>query len=229
MLRYLISLTIVALSIAVLGQTKLLPVEKDPMTQFEARKWGANRAHYGQFLFDVEFDIPHSDASRDYHFGASWGMVFGYTYRYRIANPVNIGVGLNYRFHWMRLNRSGMLKVYDNAIHDKVRLSSNDIRLNPFIRINLSSRRGNYLGNYIDLGAFGAVNVWRSIDVFDEVDDVKRQIRLRPYKMINNTFYGVFATVGFNTTRLTVSWNLSNNVDDALNMAKLNIAYGAYF
>ena len=47
--------------------------------------------------------------------------------------------------------------------------------------------------------------------------------------MINNTFYGVFATVGFNTTRLTVSWNLSDNVDDALNMAKLNIAYGAYF
>jgi hypothetical protein len=186
-----------------------------PKNHEQIPTWGANRAHYIQGIFGVGFYTPISVDNPDFKTGRSYEINFGAIYRYRIANSFNVGTALSLTAQSIALNKIGMVKSWDNAIHSKANLSNTLLTLKPFFRFNLSPKRGDYLGSFIDVGAFGSWNFYPTA-MFTDKRNGERYVQMYQQDKQQERFqYGCFASVGRDWFRLEASYHLTNILKDS--------------
>jgi hypothetical protein len=200
------------------AQTNLLHVRTDPREKYERGVWGQNFTHYGKIILLADFYFKNNNEAVDYK--GTTGVGLGYSYRYKLANPVNVGAALTFRAHWTNLNANGISKIYDSEIYKKGQLYTTEFRLNPFFRFNLMPRRGNYMGSYIDIGPFGAINLHRSLKVVNKTGDVITAVKTSPSDEINKYYYGLSASFStdYSGIRFGISanWNLRPIADKTI-------------
>lgn len=192
-----------------MGQTEVIrKTIHDYSTQ--TPNWGPNRAHFFQGYLNLGFYTSTFTPNRDFKIGSSFDLGLGTIYRYRVSNFMNLGVGLGYIYQKVVLNNKGMVKAWDTQLHSKAKLANNVLSAKPFVRLNLSPKRGDYLGTFIDLGGF--VN-WNFYPVTSFSDNQADQRYVQKYvfdKEQERIQYGAFLKVGRDWFRLGSNYYLSN-------------------
>jgi len=166
MKRFTIILSLFIYGLTGFAQTIVMQ-NTNPMQPYQEKKHGENRKHYNQGFISFGVVTPAGAKSDDSYFGKSFVFDFGFRYRYRVSNFLNIGNDLSYYIQGNRLDHSGMKKIYDGMVHDKENIIQNELRISPFIRFNLTPNRGNYLGTYVDFAGYLG---WNFLPVFRAVD-----------------------------------------------------------
>jgi len=99
-------------------------------------------------------------------------------------------------------------------------MNFNKLGSNVYFRINFT-RRGNYLGNFLDFGA--SVDWTFAMRHFtkEKTDNIITKTRSRGYDYYNPLNYHVFARIGFNRYVLSGSYRLSDVFKNKYNYPEL--------
>jgi len=211
MKKILSLLAILLFSLTGFSQTIIMQ-DSNPMAPYEVKTQGPNLKNYGQWFIGFGAVTPVGAASDNTIFGKSLLFDLGYRYRYRVSNFFNTGFDLSYYLQGNRLNKSGMLKVYDGLVHGRENIIQNEFRLSPFLRFNLTPKRGNFLGTYVDLGGYVA---WNFLPVFRAVDTRTSNNEMLKYTrqfdpMQKRYEYGLTGRIGRNKLIVFAHYRLSD-------------------
>jgi len=196
MKKYLLLSFFILFSIANYSQTVLLQEEvKDTVPG----KHGQNLRNFSHFYIGLGFIAGEPDSSgSDILYGRSTNFVFGYRYKFRICNFLAIGYDLGFNRYSYSLKQWAKKITPDTILHNKEKIIFNDLGISGYMRFNYG-KRGNRIGNFIDLGGYGdwtfsGVNFFK--DKNDNGNIFKTSIsHLKYYEAVN---YGALARIGFN-------------------------------
>lgn len=166
MIKNLIFLVLVFLSAGVAAQDVVL--DKNVDEQYTEKR-GPNMRQYGHLYEGFAFVIPYDEvAGASTEFGRSGSLVFGYRYKLKLLSFYAIGFDLSH--NWTRY---GIKPEDDVAVETgnplsrasevyRMGLGISSLGAEAYNRINIG-KRGNVLGNYLDIGVKGNWNYARKL------------------------------------------------------------------
>lgn len=175
-------------------------------------QWSCVDKHFGYYFISYAMPIPISENIELE--GKSGKFRVGYMYRYKIAKPFDIGLGLNY------------LRQSTGFIYDSVAMPmpsfkkqtfskiEHSVECAAFMRFNFGKSDFRHLGWHIDIGAsysydFASIN--KTVNIYDNKSShgkIKNKIRDKkaPYRHD----YGIFARIGWNYIALTCEYSFAD-------------------
>jgi len=160
-------------------------------------RYGPNRRHYGHFLFNFGSSIDAGDAGARIVQPRLDQFSFGYRYKLRLFQHLALGLDAALTSFDYRLQQKAGKILPDTVLHNKERMLFTVLNGGAYMRINVG-RRGNQLGNYLDLGGYGGLTVSHTHYTKDKLPDGStvrmRRNRLDYYQLFN---YGVTARIGY--------------------------------
>ncbi|MCF8332322.1 MAG: outer membrane beta-barrel protein [Bacteroidales bacterium] len=186
---------------------------------------------------DVNYfeDIPENGPNRKhyYHFYGSWGMMFGSTennrspikealsyrfdlgfrYKRKISEFYSLGYELNLGNNNFRLADENARTLPDIKHYDKEKINLYNFGIGLYNRFNFG-RRGNYIGNFMDIGAYGNWNYFSRYYYKDEVSNgEKRKFSQNNPDYMKPIQYGIFARIGYNRYVIFGRYRLSDMIN----------------
>ena len=203
-----ITLSFILLLLPAFSQTPVLSEEVD--LNIEKPKFGENRRNYTHFYISLgalfgkaEGDIMEINPWKSLYYD------FGFRYKLKLFEYNAVGFQIYFNRYSYRL------KYNDNQVaHDKDRLINNNLGLGLFDRVNFS-KRGDYLGNYLDIGAYGEF-AYSRIQWYKQKQSNGEvlEAQLKKLKSVEKLNYGVFANLGFGKKILFFKYRLSDMISD---------------
>lgn len=155
-------------------------------------------------------------------YGSSTDINLGVRYKYKVNKFFSLGAEAYYRAAIYSI-RQDTLKIFpDTVMNNRERLTFHNISFGSYLRFNLEKKRGNRVGNFIDLGGYGEWTFRLNQFTRNKLPD-GRLIRsnitgLDYYKTFN---YGVQARLGFNRWIIFSSWRFSDYFYPSKNLPEL--------
>ncbi len=137
-------------------------------------------------------------------------FTIGYRYKKRLFQYLSLGTDIQYRTNYFSLKQNNNKILPDTVLHKKEKLIFKQIELSGFLRFNFSKRRGNFTGNYLDIGARESWTMQLTKKTIDNNNNLKTKIEVdgfEYYEAFNNY---VFARIGINRYAVTGTYRLSN-------------------
>lgn len=179
-------------------------------------KFGPNKTHYLHSFVGLGFAAsPAEGKGADILYGSSHSLEFGYRYKIKFAEFLAMGLDLSYIYQAYHIKQTDEKTIPNPVIHDKEKFKLNNINSAVFFRINYD-KRGNIIGKFIDLGAYGLftyhVNrLYGDFSVNNAVSGgdyvVVSEKNLNYFENLN---YGAFARFGFEKFVVFGKYRLSN-------------------
>jgi hypothetical protein len=197
------------------GQTVLLH-ETINDYDFKIPKKGPNFRHFNYLNIGYAFFIP-SNSSNEIETRAANTTIFtiGWRYKYKIANWIAIGGGINYSNEIFDLKQETGKVVPDSILHSKEKLKFNSLGPDVYIRFNFG-KRGNIIGRFIDLGAYAAY-AFKVKDMYEDNLEknlstgnagIQKVIR-SDLDYVEKIHYGLKVRIGVNRFVLTGTYRLN--------------------
>ncbi|MBX7203365.1 MAG: hypothetical protein IT240_06750 [Bacteroidia bacterium] len=184
---------------------------KDPAIDSIVPHWGPNRRHYIHPYIAIGMAIDGGEQGgriRQPHFFDE--TRFGFRYKRRLNGVFSLGGDLLYNVQNYSLRQDSLKILPDTLLYKKQRMLFHQLRGAVFIRINYD-KRGNRLGNYIDLGAYGDFNFAHIMYTrIKNADNTLTRAKTSRLKYFNPLGYGLHARVGFNLFSCYVQYRLSD-------------------
>jgi hypothetical protein len=147
--------------------------------------------------------------------GLSSGLDLGLRYKRRITNYLATGLELGINATSYKLKQNDPKTIPDTVINDKEKFQISSIMSSGYVRINVG-RRGNFIGNYIDLGAYGGWNFQQKHKTTNENSDGEKvRVSTTRLKYVENFSYGLLARIGVSRYALTAHCRLSDIFESA--------------
>jgi len=142
--------------------------------------------------------------------GTSIDFDFGLRYKRRITNYLAAGLDLGITTAAFKLKQKSPKTVPDTVINDKEKIQISSLVSSGYVRINVG-RRGNYIGNYLDLGAYYGWNFQKKHKTTNE-NEAGEKVRESTTKLkyVENFSYGLITRIGINRYALFASYRLSD-------------------
>jgi hypothetical protein len=155
-------------------------------------------------------------------YGNSGNFLFGLRYKYRVSNFFSWGADAYYSGLFYAIKQDSVKAFPDTLINDKERLTFHNLSIAPYLRFNLEKKRGNRVGNFIDLGAYGEWTFRLSQFTKNKLPD-GRVVRATTTGLdyYNSFNYGAMARLGFNRWIFFASWRFSNLFKASKNLPEL--------
>jgi len=204
------------------AQAQEVLLHRNVSNDMATSKRGPNRTHFNHLYTNLGFitGAPENSTAAIIH-GKSTAFHVGYRYKLKLNNYFSTGYELAYSTASFRITQKEGKLVPDAILHKKEALSFQSFTLGVYQRINVG-RRGNHIGNYLDLGAFGGWNVGLKHEYNDETPEgIRIKTQKRGMKYWEPFSYGVMARVGFNRFAVTGSYRLSNVFKEKSNIPEL--------
>lgn len=208
--KLLFLVPLLLLAVLPLAAQRIL-IEEDLRGDTIVTDFGMNRKHYFHNYLGVHFPVGSGEVSQaDVAIGRSWTLEYGFRYKRRYSQTFSGGLETVFKrssYHPERFLQVDLPEGYDYNREKFVFLSLGMI---GYQRINLSKKRGNYIGRFVDIGAYGDIhyNVRHIMRIEGEEDNMR--IR-RSHMGLHELFsYGVIARVGLNNFVLKASYRLSD-------------------
>ena len=148
--RTIIFIIILTAANAAFSQEAIL--DENVAAYYETEKnFGQNRKHYIHFYLGTEFAAGPAENIK-IRYGNSGSTILGVRYKRKILNFYAIGLDLNYHHTNFRIDEKNDTFL-DLVIHSKERLVFDMAGLEFYNRINIG-KRGNFIGNFVDLGLY---------------------------------------------------------------------------
>jgi len=160
------------------------------------RDWGQNKSHWMHFYGAFGFITPINQSTwSPIYFGKASNWELGLRYKKRITNWLAIGGNISYDFFNYRMLQSVDKTFPDQQLYDEQKVLIHNFSMQPFIRINYG-RRGNIIGNYVDLGFFYNAIMSSREKMLGTPSGLDKVIIKNPSYMPGD-YYGFFANIGF--------------------------------
>jgi hypothetical protein len=204
---------------ALTAQNVLLHKE---VSDSEIVKFGPNLKNFRHFYFGLGFIAGKPDSTgSDIITGYSMNYLVGFRYKLRVTNWFAIGYDIDFTSYGYRLKQASSKITPDTILHDKEKLTFSDLGADIYMRFNYG-RRGNRIGNFIDLGGyadwvFSARNYMK--DKIANGNVVETTISHLNY--FNPYNYGAVARIGFNRYVLFGYYRLSDIFKTSYNYPEL--------
>jgi len=199
------------------GQTVLL--EQDVNADTIPKMVGPNLKHFSHFYFGYGFVLGADADGSKIKYGSSSDFVYGYRYKRKLSEFYAVGFDLFYHSTAFHLKQDSTKALPNNILHDdkgeKEKLTFHNFSLGLYNRFNFG-KRGNYIGNFLDLGArvdwpFSVVHFTKDIYDIANINNggvVKTKTTRLVYT--EPIYYNAFARLGFNKFVITASYRLSD-------------------
>ncbi len=202
--------TILLLLIAFWSYGQTVVVSEDVDELHEDTDYGMNRKHFTHVFIGLHFMAgPPENASADIRYGRSRSFEYGYRYKRRLSNTFSFGSEIISRRYAFHIKQSEQKLVPDNVIKDREKLVFVDVGLGVYKRINFG-QRGNYIGRFMDAGAYASWIFHSRHVYFLEEDGVNIRVRKSGISYPAAFDYGVTARLGFNNWVLKGSYRMSD-------------------
>lgn len=178
-------------------------------------KYGQNLRHYVHPVIGLGMMAGPSEQGADIQYGTSINLDLGVRYKLRLARYFATGCDLSYNFYSFKLRQNEEKILPDTIRHNAERLLFNNLTLGVFARVNIG-RTGNYIGKFVDLGAYGET-VFYSDHFFRDknADGTVNRTHVSGLNYINDLQYGVYARCGISRYVITFKYRLSDLFKDS--------------
>jgi len=219
MKKYSIAILLTLLSLTGFTQTVLMHQDVNDTV---LGKHGPNLRNFSHFYVGFGFIAGKPDsAGSAIKYGRSVDWMLGYRYKFRISNFFAIGYDIDFNSYTYALKQSAGKTLPNDTLHNKEQMNFDDLGLAGYMRFNYG-RRGNRVGNFIDIGAFGDWSFASDHFTKDKKQNgniVKTTVSRLKY--INNTNYGFTARVGFGRYVFFANYRLSDLFKTSYHYAEL--------
>ena len=192
------------------------PVDKSEET------FGPNRFKFAHSTFSFGGFMPGAESDRvtiapEYNWGKSYYVQFGARYKTKLAKALAICFDWGYTFNRVYFDDyEGAISPEDlnynfNSRAENTRILMHELYAEFNIRV-VANNRGNVIGNYLDVGAYGAWQFANSSRSEYEGLDVKE---FTP-DFDNRLYYGFQARLGWNHIAIPVRYRAMNIIYDDL-------------
>lgn len=200
----------VALLLLVCLQTKAQEVllERDPAIDTADVTFGPNRRHFSHpYIAGGAVTGPRNNGGRLAPLG-NYYIALGYRYKYRFNDFFALGFEYSVSNTTLTLRQEKAKILPDTIRHKTERLNWMHLNLGFYTRVNFY-KRGDIMGNYLDLGVSGSwcpsfVHFWK-----DKEGSRTIRTRERGLKYIERFGYSAFARLGLDRFAISVSYRLS--------------------
>ncbi len=155
-------------------------------------------------------------------YGNSGDVLLGLRYKYRVSNFFSFGTDGYYHAAVYSISQKAGKTFPDTILNDKERLTFHNLSIAPYLRFNLERKRGNRVGNFIDIGAYGEWTLRLTQFTKNKLPD-GRIVRTNTNGLdyFNSFNYGAMARLGFNRWIFFASWRFSNLFKASKNLPEL--------
>jgi hypothetical protein len=149
----------------------------------------------------------------------SGSFILGYTYRYKVLNPLDLGVELKFVNRYSRINKDFQNIFNPGLYYDKVKTFHNSVGSSFYLRYNLSKSDYRHLGIFIDFGAYYDYAFNYGIAYKLKNDNINERIRFKKLYYLSPMDYGILFRVGLNNFSLFCQYSFTdwivnfNNLD----------------
>ncbi len=213
MKRYLLVIIALLFSSTLFSQEVLM--DETPDSLYTPKKWGPNRANYVHFYvaYGMAAGLPEGNAF-DLKYSLSREWRFGVRYKRRICNHYAMGLDLSLSSYRYRILQNNSKQFPDSLLHEKQYLQLPTVGLEYFNRINIG-RRGDRIGNYLDLGAYATYTYSPTLTFIDKLSPSfqgasEAKVELSELDYITDTQWGFKARLGINRYVLWASYRMSD-------------------
>ena len=214
MKKLLIIAAIALLPLTFSAQTVLM--EEYPASDTIVPKWGKNLRHFIHLYFSYSMIVDDfSNNTAKNKIPGSGEFALGLRYKLKLTNFYAMGLDFGMNSTGFAVKQSDGKTFPTNIKHKKENIQLSSLSLEYFNRINFD-RRGNKIGKFIDIGAYGFVNLnsWHYIqDVYDTLSfGSSKKIEVKYFKpdYLNNYGYGASVRLGMDMFVLTARYRLSD-------------------
>jgi hypothetical protein len=218
-MKRLFTLIFLAFSLGVFSQDILLSQNVKADTIRPTR--GPNLKHFVQGYVGLGVPVYTNEDVTYTKFGASTAIDFGVRYKRKLASYFAVGLDLGVSLSGYRISQEDGKFVPDTIINDKEKIQINTLAGSGYMRINVG-RRGNYIGNYMDLGAYGGWNCVKKHKTTNENSEGEKvKVVTSGLNYIENFSYGLLTRLGSGRYALTAGYRLSDIFKASYDMPEL--------
>jgi hypothetical protein len=182
---------------------------------------GPNLKHFFQGYIGLGFPLYTSEDVNYTKFGSSTAVDFGMRYKRKLAEYFAVGGDLGLNLTAYKIKQDHGKTVPDTMINDKEKFQINLLRSSVYARFNVG-RRGNHIGNYLDLGLYGGWNCVKKHQTINENQDQEKvKVTTSQLKYIENFSYGLISRIGINRWTITANYRLNNTFEASVALPEL--------
>lgn len=185
---------------------------------------GPNLKKFYHFYFGSGLIFGNQEKGAHVTFGNSTDLVFGLRFKRKLNGTFAIGYDASYRLLSYNYEQFKGKSFPSNTGHKREKLNLNNLNAGLYSRINLG-RRGNFIGNFIDLGVYGEYVFAGTYKVTDFIkskefnENVYRVTRMRGLDFLNPVNYGLAIRAGINKFVFYANYRLSEVFDNSKSFA----------
>jgi hypothetical protein len=206
-----ISLILVLFFLANALSAQSVLLHKDVNDTIVVEKFGPNLKRFGHFYFGAGFIFGKPDSvGSETVAGLSMNYMLGFRYKIKLTNWFALGGDLALSTYSFRVKQDSSKAIPNNIIHDKEKISLGDLGANAFLRFNFG-KRGNRIGNFLDLGGYADLTISGRHYYKDKMDNKNViETTISHLNYLNAYNYGAMARIGFNRYVIYGSYRLSD-------------------
>ena len=211
--------TAVFIGLISIGVAQTVLLEQDVNADTIPKIVGPNLKHFSHLYIGYGFVLGADAVGSEIKYGSSSDFVYGYRYKRKLSEFYAVGFDIFYHSTTFHLKQDSNKVLPNNILRkhkgEKDKLTFHNLSLGLYNRFNFG-KRGNYIGNFLDLGArvdwpFSVVHFTK--DKLNTANDNNGKVvktKTTGLVYINQIYYNVFARFGFNKFVITASYRLSD-------------------
>ena len=173
--------------------------------------FGQNRTHFVHYYIGYGLITNYEqNIGSEINLGKSFDFEFGFKYKLKLTNWLAVGSNFSYDIMSFNLKQNSTKSLPDPVLHAKQKITFQNFGMAPHIRFNIG-RRGNEVGNYIDLGYYFNWSINRLVSKGDQTPDYKIVSKSPPFALKKNQ--GVYAAIGISRYSIYAKYRLSALID----------------
>jgi hypothetical protein len=207
-MKRILTIILVSLSLGAFSQGILLQqnVKADSIRPTR----GPNLKNYIHGYVGVGFPLYTNEEANYTKPVLSTDFNFGIRYKRKFTSYLAMGLDLGLTSTAYRIKQNASKTIPDTQINDKEKIQINTVVSSAYLRINVG-RRGNYIGNYLDLGAYGGWNFQKKHKTTNKNDEGEKvKVMTSKLNYIEDFSYGLLARIGMSRYALTARYRLSD-------------------
>jgi len=212
MVKKLIFILTIFTSINSFGQTTLFSLKTIDFSKHE--KWGPNQSNYSQFGVGYGFIVGSAEKYINIKDANATYITLNLRYKKKLNNVFAFGFDIFHNANTYQIKQINGKVFPDTLNHFKEYVNESDLGTGIFIRINFyhfnNSKRGNYLGNFIDLGISGSWVYSLYQSTTNKINMLKIKEITRGFDFFNKYYYSAFFRFGIDKTSIFLATRLSN-------------------
>jgi hypothetical protein len=190
------------------------------------QNFGPNLKYFGHFYggFGMIAGLAGTGSEIDYL--KSHEFVMGYRFKYKLSRFYALGFETGLTLQSVFLKQEAGKTLPTSNLYEKEKLKFTNLGLGIYNRFNWG-KRGNYIGNFIDLGVYGNLmpfkaHIYEADQIFGmagPLDGIKKiKVRETGLKYISDTNYGFLTRIGFNRYVFYGTYRISDLFEKGFSM-----------